>query len=208
MISDYKKTPNEQQNTPKSVRVLMINEHSSGPSMFSLERLSDLDVVRVSDLGAAMSALRYRGPYDAVLVDLACVGVSGMKLLRRCHPKVTVVAYKSMANGKENECCILRMLLKIAARKRLQCKDKPFCTGYSAGLTHRQLDVPSLISEGCTNKVIARLLGIAEATAKAHVSAVSRVVNVSNRTQAAAMARRFLRRQCSPEPGVANNERA
>jgi DNA-binding NarL/FixJ family response regulator len=51
-------------------------------------------------------------------------------------------------------------------------------------LTQRQLEVLRLMSQGRPNKIIARQLGIAEATVKLHVSAILNSLNVRNRTQA------------------------
>ncbi|MFM8796364.1 MAG: LuxR C-terminal-related transcriptional regulator [Betaproteobacteria bacterium] len=48
-----------------------------------------------------------------------------------------------------------------------------------------------LIAQGLTNRQIADRLGIIEATAKAHVSAIFRELGVTNRTQALLKARRL-----------------
>lgn len=58
------------------------------------------------------------------------------------------------------------------------------------GLTERQLDVLKLLAEGQSNKEIARSLDIAEKTVKAHVGAIFRYLNVTNRTQAVTVAQR------------------
>lgn len=55
------------------------------------------------------------------------------------------------------------------------------------GLTARQQEVMQLISEGKTNKEIARSLGLAEGTVKAHVNALFRALSVHNRASIAAM---------------------
>jgi DNA-binding NarL/FixJ family response regulator len=52
------------------------------------------------------------------------------------------------------------------------------------GLTERQTDVLALLVQGKPNKIICRELGLAEATVKAHVTAVLKALNVTNRTQA------------------------
>lgn len=52
------------------------------------------------------------------------------------------------------------------------------------GLTDRQVDVLALLLQGKPNKIICNDLGLAEATVKAHVTAVLRTLNVTNRTQA------------------------
>lgn len=60
-------------------------------------------------------------------------------------------------------------------------------------LTRRQNEVLSLLSEGQPNKVIARSLGMTEATVKVHVRQIMRKFGVDNRTQAALCATAALR---------------
>lgn len=54
-----------------------------------------------------------------------------------------------------------------------------------SGLTPRQVDVYRAAARGLPNKLIARELGIAEATVKTHLAAVYTVLGVRNRTEAA-----------------------
>ena len=58
-----------------------------------------------------------------------------------------------------------------------------------AGLTPTQLKVLLAVLDGQLNKQIAHNLGIAEATVKAHMTAIMRKLDVRNRTQAALVAR-------------------
>ncbi|MCJ2179083.1 LuxR C-terminal-related transcriptional regulator [Novosphingobium album (ex Hu et al. 2023)] len=58
-----------------------------------------------------------------------------------------------------------------------------------ANLTPTQLKVLLAVIEGQLNKQIAHSLGISEATVKAHMTAIMRKLDVSNRTQAALVAR-------------------
>ena len=57
------------------------------------------------------------------------------------------------------------------------------------GLTPTQLKVLEGVNSGLLNKQIAFDLGIAEATVKAHMTAIMRKLDVRNRTQAALVAR-------------------
>jgi DNA-binding NarL/FixJ family response regulator len=52
------------------------------------------------------------------------------------------------------------------------------------GITDRQMDVLRCVIQGKPNKVIARDLDISEGTVKLHLSAVFRVLDVHNRTEA------------------------
>jgi DNA-binding NarL/FixJ family response regulator len=51
-------------------------------------------------------------------------------------------------------------------------------------LTERQLDVLALMVQGKSNKAICRVLNLAEATVKKHVTEVLKALNVTNRTEA------------------------
>jgi two-component system nitrate/nitrite response regulator NarL len=52
-------------------------------------------------------------------------------------------------------------------------------------LSPREREILSHLTEGRSNKAIARVLGIAEATVKVHLKSLSRKIGVDNRTQAA-----------------------
>jgi len=52
------------------------------------------------------------------------------------------------------------------------------------GLTERQVDVLALMMQGKSNKAICRVLKLSEPTVKAHVSAILKALNVTNRTEA------------------------
>jgi DNA-binding NarL/FixJ family response regulator len=64
--------------------------------------------------------------------------------------------------------------------------------GPGTALTERQEQVLELLSQGKSNKLIARELGIAEGTVKCHVASVLRMLNVRNRTSAAMAASRWV----------------
>jgi DNA-binding NarL/FixJ family response regulator len=52
------------------------------------------------------------------------------------------------------------------------------------GLTERQLEVLALMMRGKSNKAISRVLDLAEPTVKNHITAILRVLKVTNRTEA------------------------
>ena len=55
---------------------------------------------------------------------------------------------------------------------------------WANGLTARQMEVLRLLAVGKPNKVIARELDLSEGTVKIHLSAIFRVLDVNNRTEA------------------------
>ncbi|GLQ08001.1 response regulator transcription factor [Sneathiella chinensis] len=55
-------------------------------------------------------------------------------------------------------------------------------------LTRRQSEVLTLIAEGKSNREIADILSLSEGTVKVHITAIFRILNVKNRTQAMLMA--------------------
>jgi DNA-binding NarL/FixJ family response regulator len=57
-------------------------------------------------------------------------------------------------------------------------------TASQLGLTVRQMDVLALMMEGKSNKVICRILRLAEPTVKGHVKAILRSLKAANRTEA------------------------
>ena len=84
-------------------------------------------------------------------------------------------------------------LLHPAVTARLlreMTEDEPD-TESDAGLTAREREVLGLVARGLPNKLIARDLGIAEKTVKAHVSSILAKLGVSDRTQAALLAVRL-----------------
>lgn len=58
-------------------------------------------------------------------------------------------------------------------------------------LTDRQREVLDLLAEGGSNKEIARKLNLAEATVKAHLATILRILNARNRTQAVIYLQRY-----------------
>jgi DNA-binding NarL/FixJ family response regulator len=65
-----------------------------------------------------------------------------------------------------------------------QRHDRPIVSPSEIGLSDRQLDVLALLMQGKNNKVICRMLHLAEPTVKNHVTAILRALKVTNRTEA------------------------
>ncbi len=76
----------------------------------------------------------------------------------------------------------------VTARVIRELTDDEPASEPDAGLTAREREVLALVAQGLPNKLIARELGIAEKTVKAHVSSILGKLGVSDRTQAALVA--------------------
>jgi two-component system, NarL family, nitrate/nitrite response regulator NarL len=68
----------------------------------------------------------------------------------------------------------------------------PSAAAIANKLSAREAQILVHLTRGASNKLIARGLGVAEATVKVHVKAILRKVNAANRTQAAMWAQQHM----------------
>jgi two-component system nitrate/nitrite response regulator NarL len=71
-------------------------------------------------------------------------------------------------------------------------------------LSNRETDILACLTEGQSNKTIARKFGVAEATVKVHIKAILRKIRVNNRTQAAIWAVDHALRPSEPRANTAS----
>ncbi|MFH9958502.1 response regulator [Streptomyces roseolus] len=124
---------------------------------------------------------------DEYVYDALAAGADGF-LLKDTDPAEILRAVHLVAAGSA-------MLHPAAARRlidRYHHTARPGATDAQtriAALTPREKDVLALLAEGATNADIARRLGMRESTVKAHVSRILTTLDVTNRVQAALLAR-------------------
>jgi DNA-binding NarL/FixJ family response regulator len=192
------------------IRVLIADDHAvvrQGLRSF-LELQEDLEVVgEAADGVEALEAVGRLEP-DVVLIDLVMPRLDGVEAIRRLReraPSVRAIVLSSFIDDDKLFPAVRAgaagYLLKdvqpqelvaairtvhgggalldpsVAARLMAELADDP--------LTPREREVLALIGRGMANKLIARELGIAEKTVKAHVSSVLAKLGVADRTQAA-----------------------
>jgi two-component system nitrate/nitrite response regulator NarL len=72
--------------------------------------------------------------------------------------------------------------------------------GLSTKFSDRETQILRLLTKGASNKLIARDLGLAEATVKVHIKAILRKAKAANRTQAAMWATQYLDFEMNSQP--------
>ena len=203
------------------IRVAIVDDHAvvrRGLEQL-LESETDIEVVgSATDGGDAVSLVAESSP-DVVLMDLSMPGVDGVEATRRvteAAPQVHVVVLTSfvdrervsaaLAAGaagyilKDSDAADVATAVRAAARGESPLDPKVARVVLDAQrapadrpqLSPRELEVLALVGEGLANKQIARRLGIAERTVKAHLTAVFQAIGVTDRTAAALWAREHL----------------
>jgi len=186
-----------------------------------LQRLEDgVNILTSGSCEEALELIGQNKNIDLILLDLNLPGISGadgIKEIRRLLP-ATPLAVLSAAEERDKIMRVIEegangfipksssadiiinavrlimsggVFLPMAILDSVNTKSERNNKGQQHNLTPRQLDVLKLLSEGQPNKVIANQLGMAENTVRIHVSAILKALDVSNRTEAGAVARRL-----------------
>ncbi len=208
------------------MRVLLINKHPRHQRTFAhmIGALNiDAEMATASSLRESQEILRGGKTFDVAIVDIDCLGLSGVRSLNECYPKLTLLAFTFPDESVDIHPGIARATfgLSVLAKRtdalrlcaqdltdsnvarlpstpEVEAKDKA-----RIHLTPRQMDVLRLISDGHSTKAIARILEIAEGTVKVHTMAIFRELGVTNRTQAATKGRELLEETDDPDDGQA-----
>lgn len=151
------------------------------------------------------------GPFDLILLDYSMPGMdalSGLEKMRSrvecpvgilsgtAPPEVAERALRSGAAGfvpktlaPQSLISALRHMMSGETFMPLEFMEKTGSESAGVNLTPRERDVLRGVSEGKSNKEIARDLDIQEVTVKLHVKTLSRKLGARNRTHAAMLAR-------------------
>lgn len=203
------------------IRVVVADDHAVVRRGLQelLDAEADIEVVGTARDGAEAHSLLESANPDVFLMDLSMPGVDGIEATRRIvsdSPDATVLVLTSFVDQKR----ILEALsagasgyiLKDADAREVSAAVRAAAAGESpldpkvarvlldarrasrptTELSPRERQVLNLVGEGLANKQIARRLGIAERTVKAHLTSVFQAIGVTDRTQAALWAREHL----------------
>ena len=196
-------------NSVEKIKVMVVDDHPLmrvGVASIVNAR-SDMTVVAQTGSGEESVTLFFKHKPDVTLMDLRLPGMSGVDAIhtiRSTHPQARFVVLTTY----EGDADIHRAL--EAGAQGYVIKGMPYQTLVDAihrvhaggcflpppvaralasrmpdsELSAREQEVLRLLASGKSNKDIASLLGITEATVKCHVSAILLRLDVSDRTQA------------------------
>ena len=180
----------------------------------------DAEIHEAASQDEVLAVVTSDAAFDLVLLDLHIPGASGLSCLaalRHAAPQTPVVVISAVDDARTMQDVILgganAYVPKSAPRQVLINSIQAILAGgtylpaevvaalrqpsparddAAGDLTLRQRRVLELLSQGLSNKQIARALGISEITVKAHVSSIFRKLGVTNRVQAVIEAGRVL----------------
>ncbi|TKZ20577.1 response regulator transcription factor [Shimia litoralis] len=196
------------------MRLLIADDHDLVRETIGafLEQEKGVQVTHASSLSEAMSTVRKAPAFDLVLLDYSMPGMDGLAGLQTMlnenggNPVALISGTASKSIAEE----ALRMgasgfLPKTLAAKTLTNAVKFMAMGETFApidfmtaapedtqpglLTPRESQVLKGISEGKSNKEIARDIDLREVTVKLHIKTLSRKLGAKNRTHAAMIAR-------------------
>lgn len=198
------------------IRILLVDDHAVVREGIRavLEDFDEVNVVGEASDGDGALAMLARLKPDLLMSDLKMPGLPAAEMVKRAlatQPGLRVLMFTSFAEYAQVKSMLDAgahgYLLKDATRDDIRRALNTVAAGATylhplaqaalqgrighlglERLTERERDVLLILSEGLSNKEIARKLDLTEGTVKGYVSAIFEKLNVNDRTQAAMIA--------------------
>ncbi|MCP9481413.1 response regulator transcription factor [Shimia sp. CNT1-13L.2] len=199
------------------MKILIADDHSlvRDTLVAYVETSGDIEARTAADFDEASAMVSAQGPFDLVLLDFNMPGMNGLDGLNRAlalegASRVALISGEASKDVAEKalEAGAAGFVPKTLPAKSLinairfmamgeQYAPIDFMTSepeenthpLASKLTEREMQVLRGLTEGKSNKEIARDLDLSEPTIKLHVKTLYKKVDAKNRTQAALIAR-------------------
>jgi len=199
------------------MKLLIVDDHAvvrAGLAAMLIHADAITEVIQAATGEAGLALARQHTDLAAIVLDLALPGMSGIVAVQafgKARPDVPVIVLSASEHPADAQGALdagaLGYVPKSASPKTILAAinmvlagemylpplllgaANPAAPARTTQLTGRQTDVLAMLAQGASNKHIANALKLSDKTVKAHVTAIFKALNVSNRTQAAHMAR-------------------
>jgi DNA-binding NarL/FixJ family response regulator len=197
----------------KALRVFVVDDHPIVRFGISaiIDSQPDMEVVgQAEDGAAALRQFEHLIP-DVTLMDLKLPDMSGVQVIRTLHQRYPATKFLVLTTYEGDEDIfralqagavgylikgmshdlLVKGIRHIAGGKRYvpsEVAQRLNRRNPQSELSDREQQVLELLAQGKSNKTMARLLGISEATIKCHVSVILAQLSVEDRTQAVLVA--------------------
>lgn len=190
-----------------------------GISMLLKREYSQLEIMQAKDLEQALLHLKRHNDFSIVLLDLHLQDSSpheNIKAIQKSSPRAPICiisgeerpefirnileynihTYIPKTIGNDEFIKAIKQVLagesylpeEVASKvKQWQMEGKPAIND----LSKRQIQVLTLLAEGCSNQNIAEKLDISGNTITVHVKNILKILNASNRSEAGFLARKY-----------------
>jgi DNA-binding NarL/FixJ family response regulator len=194
----------------KTLRVLAVDDHKLMLEAISaaLEQVDDVELVGIAHTGSEALTMIPRTNPDVVLLDMRMPLMDGLTALghiRKRHPDVKVAILSAIDEPEQIQAALRQgassFIVKHIDPRDLASAIRQAASGVvfqmlgteetseeaaakETGITESELKVLKALSQGLSNKQIAKELFVTEQTVKFHLTNIYRKLQVSNRTEA------------------------